>query len=520
MGLRRKISLMALTITVFSILITASIGCFLNYKLEKENILMAMDSEVSKLNADVNNWLDQKTQVIEVLSDVIEKNHMSNIEIEQLIVRLNQDPEISDIYMGFSDGGFLSSINWEPPQNYDPRLRPWYISLLYSDQVSFSTPYQDMTSGKLAVSVGRRVNGNNGKVMGVLAEDILVDTLFKRLSHVDFKGIGYAFMMDKSGNMLAHPDTKMLNQDLKLNPELEPLVKKMQIRKNGIVDYRYENEDKVVVFQEIKRSGWILGVTVPRSVIYEPLYKLLEQYAIIFVVVATLSVLISYKLSRNLVWRINHLLQKTNKIAAGEFDEVVETSGDDEITSLSHSFNQMGDNIRRYIAELDEHNKDLEDKVSQAVQEIADKKLQLIEAEKLNSLSYLVSGVAHEMNTPIGNCIMLASYMHTMLNGILEKLEAGILKKTELVTTMEELRLCNDKIQNNLETGKDLIVDFKELSVEQIGYTPAALDLEGIIWRSYHQMNVNSSLLVTLTLTIEPELIFLSDSARIYKLFC
>ncbi len=292
------------------------------------------------------------------------------------------------------------------------------------------------------------------KVIGVLAEDILVNTLFERLSHINFKNIGYAFMVDQSGNLLAHPDENLKNKPLKDDPELGPLFNKMQTLKNGITDYQYKGVKKVTSFQEVERSGWIIGVTVPKSVIHAPLYKVIMEFGGLFLVISLLSVLISYKLSRNLVRRINQLLVKTEQIAQGQFDEIVESDGEDEIASLSHSFNQMGEKIRSYITELDEYNQSLEQKVALAAQEITDRKLQLIEAEKLNSLSYLVSGVAHEMNTPIGNCIMLASYMNSVITDVSSKIENSSLKKTDFLKATEELAVCCQKLQNNLDIGK------------------------------------------------------------------
>ncbi len=512
--------MMVLLITVISIFITASIGFYFNYQMERENIYLAMESQVISLNADVNNWLDQKTQTIEVLGDVIEKNHLNKEEIRVLINHFNEDAEISDIYMGFSDGSFVSSIEWQPPKGYDPRQRPWYKTLLDKKQVAFSEPYLDITTGKYAVSVGRCILDQQGQVLGVLAEDILVETLFSRLSTIKFRDIGYVFMIDKNSNLLAHPDSTMKDTQLRNDPELGPLTEELIRNKKGIANYNFKGVPKVTAFQEVPRSGWIIGVTVPKALINAPLYQLIKQFAVIFIAISASAVWISYLLSRNLVGRINRLLEKTDLIAQGEFNQAVEVTGDDEITALSHSFNQMGDKIRSYITELDEYNRSLEYKVEKAAQEITERKVQLMEAEKLNSLSYLVSGVAHEMNTPIGNCIMLASYMNTIVDEVLEKIEGAILKKSDLEKMTMELSQCCHKLLSNLDTGKNLITDFKELSVEQISYTPVPLDIEGVLWRSFHQARKDSSVELELQITLEKDLTFISDTLRIYKLFC
>ena len=394
---------------------------------------MAMDKEVTLLSSEVNNWLDQKAQVIEVLCDVIEKNQLAKDQIKELITNINQDKEVSDIYMGFADGDFLSSVEWQPPENYDPRMRPWYNSLMNREQVAFSEPYLDMTTGEEAVFIGRRVIDKNGHKIGVLAADILVDTLFDKLSNVNFQGIGYAYLIDAKENLVAHPDPQLRHQNLSEIPDLAGLSNTLITQKNGKTEYIFKEVDKATIFREVQRSGWIIGVTVPQAIIHAPLRMLLGQFAIVFFAIAILSVLISYALSRNIVERVNRLLVKTKQIAQGQFDEVVEAEGDDETAENAN-------------------------------------------ASKLN--------------------------------------------KAEFMKAIEDLGQCCEKLIYNLETGKHLIADFKELAVENISYTPGEVDIEGVIHRSFQQASGKAMTNLSLELKVEPGLILISDSIRLYKLFC
>lgn len=64
--------------------------------------------------------------------------------------------------------------------------------------------------------------------------------------------------------------------------------------------------------------------------------------------------LLTSVLSRLLLRRITALTQTTARLSRGELGERAEVTGDDEITSLSRSFNQMADSLEEKIHQLEE----------------------------------------------------------------------------------------------------------------------------------------------------------------------
>ena len=89
----------------------------------------------------------------------------------------------------------------------------------------------------------------------------------------------------------------------------------------------------------------------------------------------------------------------------------------------------------------------------------------LVQAEKISSLNNLVSGIAHELNTPLGNCIMAASF----LGNLLDDFNAAI--GTGNGTDGERLREVSSGIgetlhviNGDLNRSKSLIDMFRNLS--------------------------------------------------------
>jgi signal transduction histidine kinase len=120
----------------------------------------------------------------------------------------------------------------------------------------------------------------------------------------------------------------------------------------------------------------------------------------LFVMVAV-GIIINMKLARSIASPIRELERATKKVAMGDFSEVIEVKGKDEITSLEISFNQMEDRLKDTLSSL-EH----------AMMNLHEKQAQLIEAEKLASIGILAAGIAHEINNPLTSVL---TFSHLML---------------------------------------------------------------------------------------------------------
>ncbi|MCY4743762.1 PAS domain S-box protein [Pelomonas sp. UHG3] len=131
----------------------------------------------------------------------------------------------------------------------------------------------------------------------------------------------------------------------------------------------------------------------------------------------------------------------------------------DEIRMLNA---ELDARVAKRTAELGRVNDELERRLA----ELQLTQQQLVQAEKLSALGRLVAGVAHELNTPIGNGLMAVSTLQDQVVRFRAGMAAGLRRSTleEFLTQVAHGSAIGIR---NLGRAAELITSFKQVAVDQ-----------------------------------------------------
>jgi len=215
---------------------------------------------------------------------------------------------------------------------------------------------------------------------------------------------GYIFCMDSKGTFTIHPDSEGKNLINAKDLDGNSFIREMCINKSGWIRYPWKNSGdktsrmKIVRYEYFEPWDWIVAVGSYEDEFYQEANKIktyiLFIMALLILVVGAAATSLVVRASRVITDPITHMMSVIKNIKRGHLDERITVSGEDELAELASAFNRMTEIIQR--------NKNMESNLAQQ--------------GKMASLGVLSSGVAHEINNPLGVILGYAGYLESKMS--------------------------------------------------------------------------------------------------------
>ncbi|RMF46345.1 MAG: HAMP domain-containing protein [Deltaproteobacteria bacterium] len=210
---------------------------------------------------------------------------------------------------------------------------------------------------------------------------------------------GYIYCMDRMGNLLIHPDAEGENIYDRVDSSGRAFIRKMCETKEGWIRYPWRNEGekkarmKIVRYRYFEPWDWIVAVGSYEDEFYAEAnlikWRIMQSIFLVPLVVGCIAVAMVFLAAKVLTDPIRHMTAVIRRVKRGRFDARMQVDSRDELGELAATFNRMTSIIQAH--------KELEANLAQQ--------------GKMASIGVLSSGVAHEINNPLGVILGYAGYL-------------------------------------------------------------------------------------------------------------
>ncbi|MBI9012650.1 MAG: diguanylate cyclase [Clostridiales bacterium] len=216
----------------------------------------------------------------------------------------------------------------------------WYYKPIASKTGVWSTPYVDATINVNMISYTKAIfQGEN--LVGVAGIDIQFDDIQQAINDMQIYDTGYALLLDEQIRILIHPTVEVGVKISEIEGEdLRDLETQMLNVSSSVVEYRYENQDKMMGFSKLT-NDWILAIAVVSDEISQPILKLRRNIFLALIVITPLIIFSGIKLAKTITAPIVHLSELAVEIANGNHDINIDVDFTHEIGELAKSFSVM-----------------------------------------------------------------------------------------------------------------------------------------------------------------------------------
>lgn len=375
--------------------------------------------------------------------------------------------------------GMDGKTNATNDQSYDLSTRD-YVQKALNGERNISEPLISSVTGELVIPIAVPLK-ENGQIKGAIVAILDSSAISSVVSEIQYGATGYAYVINGSGTIIAHPKQDLVDTEYNLADEaakdadlkeLGEFTASMMNGNQGYGMYYFQGEDKLMGFAPVKGTPWSLGITAPQSENLGALSGMRNFMMLVGLIFIALAIVATYFIGNSVSKPIVAATEHAEIMASGDLRNDVPESflkRKDELGHLAAAFSQMNKNFVELITDM-----------SKSSQQLA------ASAEELTATSQQSSSASQEIATTVEDIAKGATDQA-------QYTEEGAEKASELgsiidhnATLMDNLNDASNQVGRLIKEGLEIISGLNVITKESGTVT---VDIHSEIMRTNESSN-------------------------------
>ena len=401
----------------------------------------------------VSQWDLANTLVLQNLSQQPDIVSMNPTKQKPVLSKLTETYQHLYLAMVMDRKGMnLARNDSSPLKNYGDRA--YFLGAIAGDDITRQTIIS-RTNKRPAVCMATPIHREQAtETIGVSAICSDLEKISEQIGQIKFAKTGHAFIVDKTGHVVAHPNSAYVSGKKLRDFSTYPPVQQILEGREGKFSFEdWEGINWIAYGKRLDMNGWGIIVLQQEWELFNSQQDI-QNLAFLITAIAVVSIsILVWILANYLIGPLTDLTEATTAIAEGQWNRRVKIKNSSEIGVLANSFNKMTDRLQASFGKL-------EVKIKERTAELEKAKEA---AEQANhAKDRFIANVSHELRTPLNAIIGYAKLLQRKISLNSEQ--------------REELKIIENSGLHLLTLINDLL-DFSKNKVNQMELHPIDLDL-------------------------------------------
>ncbi len=196
-----------------------------------------------------------------------------------------------------------------------------YVRNAKAGKLNIGTTVKSKVSGQPVLVFGAPVYSSSKELVGMVGSAVKIDFLAEKVASVKLGQTGFAWIIDKNGIMLSHPQKEfILDMVITKQEGLKEMGEQMVAGKTGSAIYTFNGVKKVSGYAPVEVSQWSVAVSQNYDELMSPAFtirNLIMILGVCFIVATIIGVLVfSRRISNPITYAIRTLTASAQQFAS------------------------------------------------------------------------------------------------------------------------------------------------------------------------------------------------------------